>query len=365
MATIRQRSTGNWECVIRNAALHRPHYATFDTQAEAQDYAKKLELAIKQGRIPEALSTPRTVELTCISEFVDSYTNQHAISALDLDVLRLVSKNVGSLPINKLTTAWTHDWVQNMKRVGKLAPGTIRKRVGALARCLDWHVQKQSLLANPLRQLPRGYAAYAPGDGEKRVDNERDKRLSADEELRIRLVLARDSDYTREIGKERPISDEHIDAWKLLFELALESAMRLREMYTLSVDQVNVSKKTVFLDKTKNGDKRQVPLTSIAINALLNYGIDDGRTWIFPFWDGKEPLAKTTSRLSRKFGNIANLAQCPDFRFHDLRHEATSRLYEKTTLSDLQIAKITGHKDLKMLRRYANLRGSDLAESLW
>ncbi|MGS0893435.1 hypothetical protein ACVBGC_12960 [Burkholderia stagnalis] len=48
-----------------------------------------------------------------------------------------------------------------------------------------------------------------------------------------------------------------------------------------------------------------------------------------------------------------------------MRHEATSRLYERTTLSDIQIAKITGHTDPKVLMRYANLRGSDLAARLW
>ncbi len=46
-------------------------------------------------------------------------------------------------------------------------------------------------------------------------------------------------------------------------------------------------------------------------------------------------------------------------------HEATSRFFERTKLSDLQIAKITGHKDPRMLSRYANLRGSDLANQLW
>jgi integrase len=59
------------------------------------------------------------------------------------------------------------------------------------------------------------------------------------------------------------------------------------------------------------------------------------------------------------------LAGAADLRFHDLRHEATCRLYEKTKLSDVQIARITGHKDIRMLRRYASLRGSDLAAHLW
>ena len=60
---------------------------------------------------------------------------------------------------------------------------------------------------------------------------------------------------------------------------------------------------------------------------------------------------------------IAN--PCRDLHFHDLRHEATSRIYERTTLSDLEIASITGHSSLGQLKRYANLRGSKLAKKLW
>jgi integrase len=76
-------------------------------------------------------------------------------------------------------------------------------------------------------------------------------------------------------------------------------------------------------------------------------------------------LRKTTSLLSQQFGRVFDAAGCEDLRFHDLRHEATSRLFERTTLSDLEISRITGHKDPRVLRRYSNLRGSDLAAKLW
>jgi integrase len=134
--------------------------------------------------------------------------------------------------------------------------------------------------------------------------------------------------------------------------------MRLREMYTLDSGQVALQERTIFLDKTKNGDKRQVPLTSGAIAALEGYGLRKGL--LFPWWSGDagaEVLRSTTSRLSRQFARIFDAAGCPEMRFHDLRHEATSRFYERTQLSDLEIAKITGHKNPKVLMRYANLRG--------
>lgn len=153
-------------------------------------------------------------------------------------------------------------------------------------------------------------------------------------------------------------------AWILLFNLAIETAMRLREMFTLDWSQIDISQRTIFLDKTKNGDKRQVPLSSVAVAMLEAVNPKEGR--LFPWWDGQAAsLARTTCRLSHQWTRIAKDAGCVDLRFHDLRHEAVCRIYERTTLSDVQIARITGHKSLAMLKRYASLRGSDLAGLLW
>jgi integrase len=143
---------------------------------------------------------------------------------------------------------------------------------------------------------------------------------------------------------------------------------------------VSLSERTAFLEKTKNGDKRQVPLTSVAMKAIQRYekqvkqgkrGMDwfkFDRGLFFPWWDGNlsdAVLRKTTSLLSRQFARLFEAAGCADLRFHDLRHEATSRLFERSKLSDIEISRVTGHKDPRVLRRYSNLRGSDLAAKLW
>lgn len=61
---------------------------------------------------------------------------------------------------------------------------------------------------------------------------------------------------------------------------------------------------------------------------------------------------------------LAGLRQPPraDPRFHNLRHEAANRLFQRATPSEAQIMKITGHKSHRMMMSYANLRGSDLAQ---
>lgn len=161
---------------------------------------------------------------------------------------------------------------------------------------------------------------------------------------------------------------------RTFFVLALESAMRMRECYTLELSQVALSKKTIHLDRTKNGDSRQVPLTTPAQEVLRSYinvheqEIKGRAGRLFPFWDGDLSVAaldKATRELSRVFSLIFDAAQAGDLHFHDLRHEATCRLYKRTTLSDVLVAKITSHRDLRTLKRYASLRGSDLAPRLW
>lgn len=80
---------------------------------------------------------------------------------------------------------------------------------------------------------------------------------------------------------------------------------------------------------------------------------------------GNLPVDKARNRVPHLFASRFERAGCPDLRFHDLRREATSRFFERTTLTDTEIAKITGHRDPRMLLRYSNLRASTLSVKLW
>jgi integrase len=361
MATIRQRSSGSWEIIIRRkGVLPKPHYASADTEAKAIAYAQGLERLLDQGILPVELQDAAPPSAETVKDWARRYLAEVHISDSDQVLLNALFETMGKWPVSQINITWAQRWVADMKQKDRLAPSSIRHKVGAVARLLDWCLRNEWLNLNPLRQLPKRYASYTPADGEKRLDVERDRRLHPGEYEKILWVL--DGNFPE--TQQRGISMNDRLAWHLLFTLALETGMRLREMYTLSVDQVDLSKKTVFLDKTKNGDKRQVPLSSVALAALSNWTTKTDL--IFPFWDGRnDTLRHTTMKLSRKWSTIARLAGCDDLHFHDLRHAAVCNFYEKTMLTDLQIARITGHKDLRMLKRYANLRGSDLAEMLW
>ena len=136
-------------------------------------------------------------------------------------------------------------------------------------------------------------------------------------------------------------------------------------MTTLTVDQIDLARRTIFLDKTKNGSKRQVPMSSVLHGLLEKYLASRQSDYPSLFSWGQLPVKTATNRLSHLFAARFEKAGCGDLRFHDTRHEATARFFERTKLTDAEIAKITGHKDLRMLLRYANLRASDLALKLW
>jgi integrase len=363
----------------RKGLLDKPLYVTFDSEVEGDAYAKRLDALLDRGIIPSEFEAKTRV--MTLEALIREYEREAHPSDKDKSALGMVIEALGNTPLLALNAKWVDTWITSMKRNEKLAPATIRARVGALARCTDWGMRK-SLLEMPdhaFRSLPEGYASYTAVDekfaGVKREDAERDRRLEPGEYERI-LEVIKAGVLPR---GQRPRVLEYQPAWLCLFVLAVESAMRLREMLTLTLDQVDLKRRTVFLDKTKNGDKRQVPLSTVAVSSLQRYllvrEIPEGHPnhALFPWWDGStkaQDFTTLSSSVGKMFQNfrkngIFNLAQCEDLRFHDLRHEATCRLYEKTQLTDLQIGKITGHKSMRMLARYANLRGSDLAASLW
>lgn len=385
MATKRKRGAG-WEFVIkRRNLLPKPLYLFFDNEHDGDAYCERAEALLDRGIVPKEIlerqmqSGPRIT----IALAIDEYLANHAVPESDRRLLHVIAQRDGRTELAAADNKWSTEWVASMKRVRKLAPGTIRHNVGALARCFDWFVRERptALPINPLRTLPRGYSRYSQLDirvgGVLRADIARERRLSAEEEVRIRAVLARRQD------SEGPLAmrTHYSEALACLFSLALETAMRLREMYTLELSQIDFAKRTIFLDATKNGDRRQVPMSSVCVSLLSDYLAARaneirvkhapeirGREFLFPWFDGdysERSLDRLTARLSQQFRRVFEAADCEDLRFHDLRHEATSRLYERTSLRDREIASITGHRDLRMLARYANLRGSDLATRMW
>jgi integrase len=367
MASIKARPNGTFQLSVKNRLLPKTFWATFDTYEAAEQYGDQLEALLAQGVVPSALleqDKPRQ-QAWPVGRCIAEYVRHIPVPVSDVKLLDTIRPALASVSSTALNYDWAEAWITRMKRHDYLAPNTIRHRHGALARCFDWMLRKHPdiMAQNPQRLLKRGFATYNDADIAEparlgkppRVDVERDRRLTTEEEKSILDVL---NSYPDE---------------RVFFILALETAMRMRECYTLHLGQVNIAKRTIHLERSKNGDTRQVPLSSVAARLLDDYivqardAIRARGDRLFPFWDGNNAvraLDETTSDVSRAFARFFARAGIDDVTFHDLRHEATCRLYERTDLPDVLISKITGHRDPRMLRRYASLRGSELAGHL-
>ena len=139
-----------------------------------------------------------------------------------------------------------------------------------------------------------------------------------------------------------------------LFSIALETGMRRGELLKLQWKNINYKTQTAHLIDTKNGEDRYVPLSTAAIRSLKS----------LPKGVGSAPVFKITPSVLRREWEEARLAAgVQDLRWHDLRHEGTSRLFEKG-LNVLEASSVTGHKTLSMLQAYTHLNPSDIAKKL-
>ena len=112
-------------------------------------------------------------------------------------------------------------------------------------------------------------------------------------------------------------------------------------------------KRQAHLPTTKNGERRTVPLSLKAVVTLTGIPRNIASKRVFWTWAAKDGVANVWRRTCLK-ADIHNL------HFHDLRHEATSRFFERG-LNMIEVSSITGHKTLQMLKRYTHLKAEDLA----
>ena len=151
-----------------------------------------------------------------------------------------------------------------------------------------------------------------------------------------------------------------------IVRIALYTGMRAGEIKSLTRRQVNLERRTVYLSETKNGSARTVPLTREAVAvfrlALANPVRPLDTDLIFFGEPGRDKVRRPYEFRPAWHRRLKE-AGIQGLRFHDLRHEAVSRLVE-AGLGDQEVAAISGHKSMQMLRRYTHLRAEDLVSRL-
>jgi integrase len=392
MSSVRQTKNGLWEVDVRSKLLPKRRFFTFDDESTARAWSKECDRQLKAGVVPPALLTAAVEKAPkggLLGPLIREFLNREQHSASDDEILGRLFDELAHVKLNDLNYAWCEKWVSDLKLLANLSPGTIRKRVGALSRVLDWQLRSnpESHLANPLHLLPRGYSIYSQGDarrveklgGKVKTDVARDRRLTPAEEARIRHALG----GGKRPDRERALALPDGPAMSMLLDIIIWTGVRLREAYMLRIEHVDLAGKTLKVQNSKerNGRKvfRSVPIRRELAPALAAWVGERRKVLgtmtglLFGFWDEDPDSMKTvTGRLSARFASIFDYANCEALTEHDLRHEATCRWFELRNSSGHwmfrfeEVSTAMGWKPGSvMAQRYASFRAEDLAARLW
>jgi len=351
MATIVKTPSGTWKAVIRKAGWPTT-VKTFRLKKDAEDWSRRTEDEMVRGLFIQRSPSERMTFETAMKRYLAEVTPTKRPLTQNAERPRAVPliDFFGKYSLAAITTELIAEY-RDLRLAGKdrlkdgkpqpRSANTVRLELALIGHLFTVAVKEWGLGLpfNPMLNLRRP----PPGPG-------RNRRLSASEESR--LLSEVDAYSNPMLG------------W--IVRIAIETGMRSSEIATLKLTQVDLDRRIVRLIETKNTLPRTVPLSRIAAEnfrlALGNPARPDDTELIFfgePGRDGK----RRPYNFNKVWGDIKKRLGITDFKFHDLRHEAVSRLVE-LGLSDQEVASISGHKSMQMLRRYTHLRAEDLVAKL-
>jgi integrase len=329
MATIRGRGDGQYQVQIRRKGWPEQS-RTFESRKAAQDWAKVIESEMIRGVFVSRIEAEKTTLHEALERYAREVTSQKKGKAQE--AIRIRSWQNDVLASRTLANLRSADFAKfrDQRLANGISPATIRLDLAVISHLFtiaekEWGINVE----NPVKKI------RLPS-----VNNARDRRLESGEETRLLAAI------------DVP-AGERSNPWvKPIVLFALETAMRQSEILALDWEFIYFNRPVAHVQNSKNGQARDVPLSPRAVKILKE----------LPRSIGGKVFPTTASALKQSWSRACKRASLEDFHFHDLRHEATTRLAEKFDMHELM--KVTGHKDVRMLARYYHPRAEDLAKKL-
>jgi integrase len=326
MASIIKRGPYQYQVQVRRKGFPAQQ-RTFESRREAEAWAKTIESEMHRGVFIDRSEAERTT----FSEALERYAREVAAGkrGWESEIHRIRALQKHPLAARTLASLRGVDFAQYRDdRLKTCRPATVKRELGIMSHVFNTARKDWSLpIDNPIASIRKP----APGQ-------HRERRLSEDEETRLFAAA----------------SESNAETLPFCISLALETGMRAGEIVSLRWEQIDLSNNVIRLAMTKNGERRVVPLNEAAVRAIrsLPRPIQGGR--VTSFYDSRG--------LSAAFRRACKRADIAGLRFHDLRHEAASRLAPRIPVATL--AKVMGWKTLQMAMRYYNPTDAELVAAV-
>jgi len=328
MASIRKRGK-RWQVQVRRngQAISR----SFDTKSEAQQFAAGLEHDVLSRKYVPETATLRLRD--ALEDYLQQVSAKKKSHRQELPRIReWQDSEFATLPLDRITPQALSQWRDTQLQTRK--PATVRLKLAILSHLYTVATKEWGMaLVNPIQQMTLPSTA----------NNGRERRLYPGE-------------YKRLIKAAKQVHPDMAD----FIRLAVLTGMRRSEMTSLRWCDVDLTARTATLHDTKNGSRRVIPLGRRTLLTLKRRKFE--YDFILNESTGRV-FSRDPNRYTIAFKKTCREAGVEGLRLHDLRHEATSRFVEKG-LSLIEVASITGHKTMSMLKRYSHPEAGKLADRL-
>ena len=316
----------------------------FDTRKAALAWKRSVDGKVDHGR---PVVDNKTV---LVSKIIDDFLGYKEKSLTPLPSNQIteyerVKLDLGDFAISKLDRSDIENWIKlllttsrgklkNGKDKGSYAEASVRRFYYAFKTAAEWHsTEYRYYVSEFLFKLPKGSVPSAWG-------GKRNRRLSPAEEVKL-----------YEAGIERAGAYTKTD-WQRVIGFALETAMREQEIVFARWQDLIQGGYKLFVPKehSKTGKDRIVLLSGRARELVAQQKEECPGEDVRIFFQIPSPPA-----LCRAFAQLTKRAHVSDLHFHDLRHEATSRLCERGELNMMQIMEMTGHSSMATFQGYLHL----------
>jgi integrase len=302
--------------------------ATFKTRNEALLWAKETRAKLALGLLketPGARVTLKTFEEAALC-YRDTHSIHKKIVRSETYRLHILIKRWGKLPVDQVDKQKVLALRDDLLKLGR-SGDTVNHYFNTLSKLFQMLGDEWGLaIDNPIKGIKR----MPPSKGRhKRVNDQAEREL-------LEACSA-------------------LSYWELnyIITIAIETGMRRSEIMGMTWDNVDLKNRRIYLHRTKNGQSRQVPLTKKAVVMLegLNKG-GSGKVFAMSLDQLRGQFERSRKHAHEHWSDKAN-NPFDDLRFHDLRHEALSRLSD-AGLNVIELSCISGHKTLGMLQRYTH-----------
>ena len=323
MASFRKRGD-KWQARVHRKD-HSPVVKSFNTKAEAAKWARHTESQLDLGTLALKAAMPRLDRI--VERYLSEVTPSKKGAAQELNRGRQIARtSLGRMQLDKIRTEVVSKYRDG--RLREVSNNTVRLELAFISVVFEQCAKEWGYkVSNPVKQI----RIPKPGKPRQR------RLLPGEEDALLAACAASSATYLHS-----------------LVVLAIETGMRFGELLSITGDNVDLKARTIHLPDTKNGHPRTVPLSTRALGAIrsLPSGYKDR------VFTGKPGSIRAAFGAALTRSGVGS-----DLRFHDLRHEAVTRLFEKG-LNPIEVGMISGHRSMSMLQRYTHMRPEGLFSRL-